>query len=252
MQLVINHNNQVSTTSRLIAQKFEKRHADVLRAIENLECSPKFQQRNFALSLYTRKLSAGGSKQEKEFIISRDGFTMLVMSFTGPKAAQFREEFIDEFNRMELILRSPQAPPTLLATYTERVLSEPTKDCPRTHFTVFDASHLIMLFIEKHIGSVSKYDLVDGSIGTRWAKYREDKPWAQDHSYYIHDYKDERGRRECKCYRFSEYTYFRDWLLDVYKTNYLYDYLHSKYTKERNSIMLVKIQNALPKLLKAS
>jgi len=252
MQLVINHKNQVSTTSRLIAQKFEKRHADVLRAIENLECSRNFQERNFALSLYTRKLSAGGSKQEKEFIITRDGFTMLVMAFTGPKAAQFREEFIDEFNRMEAILRTPQAPPSRLATYTERVLGQPTKGCPRTHFTVFDAAHPIMLFIEMHIGSVSKYDLVDGSIGTRWAKYREGKEWAEDHSYYMHEYKDERGRRECKCYKRSEYLHFIDWLLDVYKTTYLYEYLHNKYAKEKNALMLSKIESVLPKLLKAS
>lgn len=250
MQLVINHNNQVSTTSKLIAQKFEKRHADVLRAIENLECSPKFQERNFALSLYTRKLSAGGSKQEKEFIITRDGFTMLVMSFIGPKAAQFREEYIDEFNRMEAILRAGQAP-SRLATYTERVLSEPTKDCPRTHFTVFDASHPIMLFIEKHIGSVSKYDLVDGSIGQRWAKFREGKEWAEEYSFYMHDYKDERGRRSCKCYKYSEYTRFRDWLLDVYKTTFLYEYLHSKYAKEKNREMLDKVDSILPKLLQA-
>lgn len=252
MQLVINHKNQVSTTSRLIAQKFGKRHDNVLRAIENLECSPNFQRLNFELSLYTRKLSAGGSKQEKEFIISRDGFTMLVMAFTGPKAAQFREEFIDEFNRMEAILRTPQAPPSRLATYTERVLSQPTKGCPRTHFAVFDAAHPIMLFIEMHIGSVSKYDLVDGSIGARWAKYREDKAWAEDHSYYMHEYKDERGRRECKCYKRSEYLHFTDWLLDIYKTTYLYDYLHTKYAKEKNALMLSKIESILPKLLKAS
>lgn len=253
MQLVITHNNQVSTTSRLIAQKFEKRHSDILRAIENLECSRSFQERNFALSLYTRKLSAGGSKQEKEFIISRDGFTMLVMAFTGAKAAEFKEEYIDEFNRMEAIIRLEQSrPPALLSTYTERVLSEPTKDCPHTHFTVFDASHPIMLFIEKYIGSVSKYDLVDASIGARWVKYREGKEWADDHSYYIHEYKDERGRRECKCYKYSEYTHFRNWLLDVYKTNYLYDYLHSKYTKDKNALMLSKIESVLPRLLKAS
>src|SRR5687768_12117805 len=105
MQLVINYKNQVSTTSRLVAQKFEKRHSDVLRAIVNLECSRDFLQRNFALSLYIRNLPSGGSKQEKEYIISRDGFTMLVMSFTGARAAQFKEEFIDEFNRMEAVLR---------------------------------------------------------------------------------------------------------------------------------------------------
>lgn len=250
MNLVITHNNQVFTTSKLIAQKFEKRHANVLRAIETLECSKGFRERNFELTLNIIELPSGGTRQDKGYILTRDGFAMLVMFFTGPKAAQFREEFIDEFNRMEAMLRAGQAP-SRLATYTERVLSEPTKDCPRTHFTVFDASHPIMLFIEKHIGSVSKYDLVDGSIGQRWAKFREGKDWAEDPSHYIHDYKDERGRRSCKCYKYSEYTHFRSWLLDIYKTSYLYDYLHSKYLKEKNQAMLDKVADLLPKLLKA-
>lgn len=251
MQLVINYKNQVSTTSKLIAQKFEKRHADVLRAIENLECSPSFRERNFALSLHIRDLQNGGTKQDKGYILSRDGFTMLVMSFTGSKAAQFKEEFIEEFNRMEAILRQGQAP-VLIPVYQERILSEPTKDCPATHFNVFDASHPIMLFIEKHIGSVNKYDLVDGSIGQRWCKYREGQPWAEESSTYMHEYTDERGPRSCKCYKNSEYTYFKEWLIKTYKTIHLYNYLHSKYTKEKNRVMLDKVEELLPKLLKAS
>jgi Rha family phage regulatory protein len=250
MQLVITYKKQVSTTSRLVAQKFEKRHADVLRAIENLECSPNFRERNFALSLYTRKLSAGGSKQEKEYILSRDGFTMLVMSFTGAKAAQFREEFIDEFNRMEAVLRQGETP-VLIPTYQMRILSEPTKDCPATHFSVFDASHSIMLFVEKHIGSINKYDLVDGSIGTRWSKYREGQPWAEEPSTYIHEYTDVRGPRACKCYKNSELQYFKEWLINTYKKIHLYNYLHTKYTNEKNRVMLDKVEDLLPKLLKA-
>lgn len=39
---------QLVTSSKLIATKFNKRHADVLRAIQNLECSNDFVQRNFA------------------------------------------------------------------------------------------------------------------------------------------------------------------------------------------------------------
>jgi Rha family phage regulatory protein len=249
MQLVINYRNQVSTTSILVAKKFEKRHADVLRAIENLECSPGFRERNFALTLNITGLPSGGVRRDKGYVLSRDGFTMLVMSFTGAKSAQFKEEFIEEFNRMEAILRQGQAP-VLIPVYQERILSEPTKGCPTTHFNVFDASHPIMLFIEKHIGSVSKYDLVDGSIGQRWAKYREDKLWVEDPSTYVHEYTDERGPRSCKCYTNSEYTHFKEWLIKVYKTTYLYDYLHSKYTREKNRVMLDKVEELLPKLLK--
>ena len=68
--------------SRLIAEIFEKRHSDVIRAIENLECSQDFTERNFALSDY--KDDSG--KYNKEYIITKDGFIMLAMGFTGEKA----------------------------------------------------------------------------------------------------------------------------------------------------------------------
>lgn len=246
MQLVINYKQQVSTTSLLVAEKFGKEHKDVLRTIRNLEQSDEFSRRNFTLSDHDVR-----GKKYPMYIMTRDGFTMLVMSFTGTKAVAFREEFIKEFNRMEAILKQGQTP-ELIPTYQMRILSEPTKDCPHTHFSIFDASHNIMLFVEKHIGSVNKFDLVDGSIGMRWAKYREDKEWAEEYSFYMHEYCDVRGARSCKCYKNSELQYFKDWLLNVYKPIYLYDYLHSKYTKEKNRVMLDKVEELLPKLLKAS
>lgn len=247
MQLVITYHEQVSTTSLLVAEKFEKRHDDVLKAIRNLECSEEFRARNFAASSYK-------TQQNRELpmtILSRDGFTMLVMSFTGPRAARFREEFIDEFNRMEAILRQGKTP-VLIPVYQERILSEPTKKCPTTHWSIFDQSHTIMLFVEKHIGSVNKYDIVDGSIGTRWATFREDKAWAKEPKYYDHEYTDQRGIRPCKCYEWSELQHFKEWLDGTYKQFYLLEYLISKYSKEKNKLMLDKVKEHLPKLLKAS
>lgn len=44
------------TTSLIVAEVFEKEHKDVLRAIDNLECSDAFRERNFALYEYFRDL----------------------------------------------------------------------------------------------------------------------------------------------------------------------------------------------------
>lgn len=244
MQLVITYKDQVSTTSLLVAEKFEKRHDDVLKAIRNLECSDEFRSRNFAVSSYK-------SQQNRDLpmvILSRDGFTMLVMSFSGGKAAKFREEFIDEFNRMEAILRQGQTP-KLIPVYQKRILDEPTKSCPHTHWCVFDQSHKVMLLIEKYIGSINQYDIVDGSIGSRWAVYRKDKPWARDYEYYTHEYKDSRGSRESKCYLNSELEHFKAWLHEIYIPEHLPVYLQNKYAKERNVVMLDKVNENLPRLL---
>ena len=86
-ELVIVKSGKVICTSLMVAEKFEKRHADVIRAIENLECSQVFRERNFALSSYK-------SQQGKELPMvemTRDGFTFLAMGFTGSEAAKWKE-----------------------------------------------------------------------------------------------------------------------------------------------------------------
>jgi len=246
MQLVLDYHRKPVTTSVLIAKKFDKNHKDVLEAIRQLICSQEFRERNFTLSSY----QTVQNKPAPMYIIGRDGFTMLVMSFTGAKAASFREEFIDQFNRMEEVLRLGSTP-SLIPTYQNRILSEPTKNCPETHWSIFDEAHSIMLFVEKHIGSVNEYDLVDGSIGSHWVRYRKDKPWAGVTSSFLYVHKDVRGARECNCYSYSELPHFRKWLKQVYKPMHLFNYLSSKYTKEKNRVMLDKVNELMPKLLKA-
>lgn len=103
MQDLVNvKNNQVTTNSLTVAEVFGKRHRDVLRAIKLLKCSPDFNARNFALVEYRDE------KGEKRtcYDITRDGWTFLVMGFTGAKAAEWKEKYIAAFNAMEQALRS--------------------------------------------------------------------------------------------------------------------------------------------------
>lgn len=88
------------TTSLLVAEKFEKRHADVLRAIENLNCSNDFRQRNYAFV----ENQILGSHKEKICFMNKDGFSFLAMGFTGERAGRFKEEYINAFNQMEQII----------------------------------------------------------------------------------------------------------------------------------------------------
>lgn len=82
-----------------IAEIFGKEHRDVLKAIRNTaeDCSEEFSQRNFALGSY---LDAQNQSRPM-YDLSRDGFTMLTMGFTGKAAAAFRESYIRQFNAME-------------------------------------------------------------------------------------------------------------------------------------------------------
>lgn len=73
---------QMFTTSLIVAEAFEKNHFDVLKAIKNLECSPEFNKRNFAVVEYK---DAKG-EMRPAYRLTRDGFAFLAMGFTGKKA----------------------------------------------------------------------------------------------------------------------------------------------------------------------
>lgn len=83
------------TTSLIVAEVFSKNHRDVLRDIDQLSCSQHFRKRNFALSSY-RSVQ---NKQMPMYQMTKDGFSFLVMGYTGAKAAEFKELFINEFNK---------------------------------------------------------------------------------------------------------------------------------------------------------
>ncbi|EOK7716074.1 Rha family transcriptional regulator [Escherichia coli] len=93
---------QAVTSSLAVANFFSKRHDDVLKKIRTLECSASFTSRNFSVSDYTdctgRKLPC--------YQITRDGFAF-AMGFTGKRAAQFKEAYINAFNQMEKQLSNP-------------------------------------------------------------------------------------------------------------------------------------------------
>lgn len=101
-------NDQVLTNSLLVAEKFGKEHSKVMRDIENLSCSNEFRAANFGVSSYI-------SLQNKElpmFVMTKDGFSFLVMGYTGKKAGLFKEEYIKAFNTMERSLKEIKTPQT--------------------------------------------------------------------------------------------------------------------------------------------
>lgn len=85
------------TSSLRIADIFGKQHKDVLKRIENLDCSEEFNRRNFAPVEY---IDAKGESRPA-YELTRDGFSYLCMGFTGARAAAFKEAYIERFNALE-------------------------------------------------------------------------------------------------------------------------------------------------------
>lgn len=96
-----NANGVPMTTSQLVAETFKKPHFQVLRDIDNLECSDCFRESNFVFSFKIREIANGGHKEERYCNLTKDGFTFLAMGYTGKKAAEFKEKYIAAFNAME-------------------------------------------------------------------------------------------------------------------------------------------------------
>ena len=87
-------------TSLDVAETFSREHKNVLRDIRELQCSEDFRRLNFEQSEY---LNEQNHKQPM-FYMTRDGFTILVMGYTGEKAMKFKEAYIRQFNAMEKVL----------------------------------------------------------------------------------------------------------------------------------------------------
>ncbi|MEI7727603.1 MAG: phage regulatory protein/antirepressor Ant [Bacteroidota bacterium] len=90
------------TTSLIVAEVFGKDHDKVCRDIKCLECSPEFNAANFGDIEYTDVRG----RQQKAYEITKDGFSFLVMGYTGAKAAEFKEKFIMAFNQHEALLKN--------------------------------------------------------------------------------------------------------------------------------------------------
>lgn len=87
-------------TSMDVAETFGKAHDKVMRDIRELGCSPEFNAANFGDIYYMDSMN----RKQKAYVMTRDGFTILVMGYTGDLAMKFKEAYIRQFNAMESAL----------------------------------------------------------------------------------------------------------------------------------------------------
>lgn len=126
--VTINH-NQAVTTSRKIAEVFGKEHKVVLKTIRDLEIPEDWRLLNFRQTQFERKTPTGGVTKSPMYLITRDGFTLLAMGFTGAKAMEFKLAYIAAYNEMEKKLHAADSVLQSLAdAVRERTAAEIQKD----------------------------------------------------------------------------------------------------------------------------
>ena len=112
----------VRVDSLFVAEAFEKRHDHIIRDIRKITApnsglSKEFAERNFALGSYKDKQN----KKRPCYYLTRDGFTILVMGYTGKKALRFKELYIRRFNEMEELIKSLVKARTEFPLLTENI-----------------------------------------------------------------------------------------------------------------------------------
>lgn len=98
----VNKEEVVTCTSLDVAETFGKEHYHVMEDIRKImeDLSTPEITGLFNKSIYT----ASNGKKNPMFYMTRDGFTLLVMGYTGEKAMKFKLAYIKQFNAMEKVL----------------------------------------------------------------------------------------------------------------------------------------------------
>lgn len=97
-KMVMASDGKIFTTSKKIADYFGKRHDNVLRKIRQVrdECPDDFASLNFEETDFIDK---NGDIQPM-YRLTKDGYILVVMSFTGKMATLIKVKYIQAFNWM--------------------------------------------------------------------------------------------------------------------------------------------------------
>ena len=150
-----NESGQPTTSSLLVAETFDKEHKHVLRDIDDLVSKLQSVENQYSPILGSHQtmfqeyyedipMPNGGVRSSKAYFMNKDGFTLLVMGYTGQKALEFKLKYINAFNKMEaqLILANQQQ-----AQLTQQLLSACEK---------LESMNNRLEFIEKRVLTVDK------------------------------------------------------------------------------------------------
>ena len=108
-------------SSRVVANDFEKDHSKVIRKIEEKLADPKMASLNWFIE---NEYSDAQNKPRKEYLLTRDGFSFIVMGFTGSKADEFKIKYIEAFNQMELTIQQIATDPMSIMRTQFQVLEK--------------------------------------------------------------------------------------------------------------------------------
>lgn len=108
-ELVYLKNDEAVCDSLQVAEKFHKRHDKLVSEIERMYpgligrgCA---QNGGHPMFIKTTYIHHQNNQSYPKYIMNRDGFSLLVMGFTGKKALEWKLQYINAFNQMESFIK---------------------------------------------------------------------------------------------------------------------------------------------------
>lgn len=220
--------------SRLVAERLGIKHENFMETVKKYKTHTEQAFGQFRFQTETVSNLVGAVNEIKFVFLTEDQATFLVtLSRNSPEVVQCKLELVKKFSQAKRLLRQQGfvlLPHTSI--YIRRLENIRDHVIDDDLWMIFREANEVLLMIEKDYRvPVEQMDLCDGSIGIHWSRYRKDKPWVILEGSYTHNYRDQRGSRECKAYDYSEIKYFKSWLRDEYIPTQLPAYLTDKYGK---------------------
>lgn len=123
--LVTSYNGVLVANSLEVADRFGKAHKNVIQSIESLITQLSSQSaRNSADYFIPDNYMDRRNRVQKRYKMTRDGFSLLVMGFTGPAALHWKCLYIEAFNKMEAALQNQTDLKQLISMITKDVICQ--------------------------------------------------------------------------------------------------------------------------------
>ena len=212
-----------------IAMVFEYAKTDKMLALVDEEDKKVVNPQKMDCSILEQSFN---SNTFRIALINESGLYAVIFGSTKPEAKAFKRWVTSEvLPQIRKTGKFEVKPKQELNIYARRVQIASNWNIPKGYFCVF---HEISLLANK-IGQeyqVGEYDLIDGSVGKCWSKYRKGKEWALPTIKFPIEFGDKRDSAHVEVTGYSnhELIHFREWLEDIYRYENLPKYLSGKYS----------------------
>lgn len=160
--------------SREVAKNFNKKHYNLVRDIENLiKKNPLTFE---GLDYFIETMFEHRGNEYKEYLLTRDGLSLLVMGYTGTKALDWKIKYISAFNKLEKIALENQ--PHKIEGLKETQLleaNEKIKELENNLIISYQEAKSIKQLASDRVESILKASILTGPkvYGRLWQAYRK-------------------------------------------------------------------------------